>query len=174
MFDCFSRHRFQSFKGWLKFWTRLPEWFLNFEELKYANFKRYHIDTYLKNTRIQRFMEEVDRKSLEKRLYCWIYLRMNTHSQKKIDFSLIIFHKICTQTYKSGAEMTQISNSCVSIKFKESLFSVRFKLRRFIYVKGMALIAFRNFLHWFESFDWSGLVWSDQYGNEYYASRIIA
>jgi len=28
--------------GWLKFWTRLPEWFLNFEELQFANFTRCH------------------------------------------------------------------------------------------------------------------------------------
>jgi len=71
-FDRFNLHRCQSFKllkliadmvlhGWLKFWTRLPEWFLNFEELKSADFTRCHIDTNHKNTSFQSFMEKVDR-----------------------------------------------------------------------------------------------------------------
>jgi len=57
--SCFNRHRFQSLKlpklvadmilhGWLKSWTRLPEWFLNFEELQITNFTRCHMDTNLK------------------------------------------------------------------------------------------------------------------------------
>jgi len=46
--------------------------------------------------------------------------------------------------------MSQISNNpCASIKLKESWFSVGFKLGRFIYAKGMALIALLIFLHWF-------------------------
>ena len=60
MYDWFNRHRFQSLKlstliiadmalyGWLNFRNRLPEWFLNFDELKLASFTRYYMDTNLK------------------------------------------------------------------------------------------------------------------------------
>ena len=50
--------------GWLIFWTRYPELFLNFEELKSANFTRCHMNTTLKYTSFQRFMQKVARKLL--------------------------------------------------------------------------------------------------------------
>jgi len=73
MLHRFNRNRFQSLKllklkadmflhRWLESWTRLHERFLIFEELKLANFTPCHMDTNLKNTSFQRFMEKVDRR----------------------------------------------------------------------------------------------------------------
>ena len=44
-----------------------------------------------------------------------------------------------------GAKMSQISNSCVYIKLKESCILVGHKLGRFIRAKRMTLIAFLRF-----------------------------
>jgi len=86
MFDRFKRHRFRSWKllkliadmvlhGWLKLWTRLPEWFLNFEELKFEKFTRFYTDFNLKNPS---FVEKVARKLLKKKTFSIVdYPKMN-------------------------------------------------------------------------------------------------
>jgi len=78
---------------------------------------------------------------------------------------MIIKQKYCTNTSTSarfGSKMSQISNSWISIKFRESWFPDGFQLVRFISAKRMTLIAFRFFLHWFWSFNWTWPVWGDE------------
>jgi len=81
--------------GWLAFWTRLPEWFLKFEELKLANSARCHADTNFKNANFQRFMGKTDQKLLWDIFFIVEYLEMNTQSLKQwfiIDHLTDILH----------------------------------------------------------------------------------
>jgi len=81
------------------------------------------MDTNLKNTRFQRFVEKVDRKLLrEKKIFCK-YLKMNKLNAKN-DSQSIIKQKYCTKPCKSGclsAKRGQISNPYVCIELRESL-----------------------------------------------------
>ena len=101
MFDRFNHHWFQSLKllkliadmilhGWLKFWARLPVWYLNFEKQKFANFTRCHMDTNLKNTSFQRFMEKVNQKLLQKKNSVSLNTPKFRHRTENINSSSII------------------------------------------------------------------------------------
>jgi len=97
-----------------------------------------------KNANFQRFVKKVAWKLLLK--LSQLFILYNEHTKpKKIHSSSIPSQKYCTNTSKSarfGAKISQISNSCVSIQLKVLIFSIGFKLGPFIYVTGMALIAF--------------------------------
>jgi len=140
--------------GWLKYWAWLPVWFFKFEMLKFANSLRCDKDTYLKILVLSVMWKKQPESCCEKSfLSCWKknppWLFNRNISQKSL------------KTTRFHAKMSEISNSCVCIKVERTWFSVGLKFGRFIYAK-TALIAFRNFLHhWYSSFEWIWLFWSD-------------